>query len=127
MNYSRREGYEDFKLYFQIAERYEFAVIKEHLTRYRLTPGSMSSNILQMLRSEELVTSASRKAYPQYASEFDEGRNNTLISLTRRALSAGDLPLAAALAAKLFQNDRRIALKLLARLPLLSLLKRGVR
>jgi hypothetical protein len=75
----------------------------------------MSSNFLQMLRSDELVTSAFRKAYPQYASEFDEA----LAGLT--ALKAWDPPLAAALAAKLFQSDRRIALKL----PLLSLVKAG--
>jgi len=59
------------------------------------------------------------------ASEFDAGHNDTLAWLTQRALSAWDLPLAAALGAKLFHSDRRIALKLLGRLPLLSLAKAG--
>lgn len=47
----RAEGCEDYLLYFRIAERYEFRVVQEHLTGYRESATSMSSDGIQMIRS----------------------------------------------------------------------------
>src|SRR6202030_2796295 len=81
------QGCEDWKLYFGIAESYEFAVIREFLTYYRMAAGNMSTDVLQMLRSHDLVLSDSRKIHPEYAEAFREGRTLILKWLIRRALS----------------------------------------
>ena len=39
------QGCEDLQLYLKIAERYEFGLVKEHLTGYRRLPGNMSSDV----------------------------------------------------------------------------------
>ncbi len=59
------QGCEDFKLYLQISERYEFAVIKEHLTGYRELRDAMSMDFVQMVRSDELVGVYAERAHPR--------------------------------------------------------------
>ena len=80
------QGCEDLQLYLKIAERYDFAVIKEPLTGYRRARGNMSSDVRQMLRSRELVLSNFEAAYPQHAPLFRRGRNRAYKWLTARAL-----------------------------------------
>jgi glycosyltransferase involved in cell wall biosynthesis len=67
------QGCEDYKLYLQISERYEFAVVKEHLTGYRRTPRAMSTDVPQMLRSHTLVAEYAKQAHPRYASLVKDG------------------------------------------------------
>lgn len=50
------EGCEDYKLYFQIAERHPFVLIRDCLVGYRLHPGSMSRHADRMVRSRAIVT-----------------------------------------------------------------------
>jgi glycosyltransferase involved in cell wall biosynthesis len=100
------QGCEDLQLYLKIAERYEFAVVKEHLTGYRRAPGNMSSDVRQMFRSRDLVLSAFEAAYPQHAEVFHQGRNYAFKWLTVRALNEGQFRTAAALCAAALRNDR---------------------
>lgn len=100
------QGCEDLQLYLKIAERYEFAVVKEHLTGYRRAPGNMSSDVRQMFRSRELVLSAFEAAYPQHAEVFHQGRNYAFKWLTVRALNEGQFRTAYALCAAALRNDR---------------------
>jgi hypothetical protein len=105
------QGCEDYKLYFKIAERYEFAVIKEHLTSYRVMPGNMSSDVRQMLRSHDLVTLPFREVYPEYAPQFHESRNRLLPWLFKIALMNWDLWSMVVMVGRMFENDHRFALK----------------
>lgn len=107
------QGCEDWKLYFGIAESYEFVAIKEFLTHYRVATGNMSADVLQMLRSHDLVLSDFRKAHPECASQFHESRNRILKWLIRRALSNANLTDAVILMLRLFENDYRSALSFL--------------
>jgi glycosyltransferase involved in cell wall biosynthesis len=105
------QGFEDFKLYFAIAEHYEFAVVKEHLTGYRITDGNMSSDSLQMLASCDLVIQDFQKTHPHFKRKFREGRNAWLRRAVARAIKGGKLRSSAALMIKLFESDPRFALK----------------
>lgn len=100
------QGCEDLLLYLKIAERWEFAVVKEHLTGYRRVRGNMSSDVGQMYRSRELVYSFFESSYPQHARIFHRGRSYAFRWLTTRALEEGQYWTAAALCAKAFRHDR---------------------
>jgi glycosyltransferase involved in cell wall biosynthesis len=115
------QGCEDWKLYFHIAESYDFALIREHLTYYRVAARNMSSDVLQMMRSHDLVASEFGQAHPEYSDQLHQGRNAMLKWLTIRALTNANLRAAAVLMIELFKNDCRFAvalwLKGLVRLP----------
>jgi len=100
------QGCEDLQLYLKIAERYEFAVVKDHLTGYRRVPGNMSSDVRQMFRSRELVLSSFEAAYPEHARVFHQGRNYAFKWLTVRALDEGQFRTAAALCGAALRHDR---------------------
>ncbi len=48
-----------------------FAVVPRYLVGYRATPGNMSSDLLQMFRSTELVLDEYRAKYPEHAADID--------------------------------------------------------
>ena len=54
------EGCEDKMMWLLLAERYDFELVPKVLVAYRFTPGSMSSNVSQMRRSNELVVTDMR-------------------------------------------------------------------
>lgn len=68
------QGCEDFSIYFRIAERYRFALVPEPLTGYRVLPGNMSSDMLRMLRSFDLVVAEILQRHPTHRSEVMAGR-----------------------------------------------------
>jgi glycosyltransferase involved in cell wall biosynthesis len=82
------QGCEDFLLYFRIAARHEFAVVPDHLTGYRWTATSMSADVLQMLRSWDLVSEEMCGRYPERASMIRAHRVYFLSHLYDRGLSA---------------------------------------
>ena len=61
----KAQGCEDLLLYFRIAESYKFGVVTEYLTGYRQLAGAMSSDVLQMMRSQRIVTTEMRRKYPR--------------------------------------------------------------
>jgi glycosyltransferase involved in cell wall biosynthesis/peptidoglycan/xylan/chitin deacetylase (PgdA/CDA1 family) len=83
------QGCEDFKLYLQIAERYDFAVIREYLTGYRELPDAMSMDLLQMVRSDELVGAYAERAHPHFTRLIRGGRIYFRETQVRRALRHG--------------------------------------
>jgi glycosyltransferase involved in cell wall biosynthesis len=124
------QGCEDHKLHLQIAEHYEFGVVQDHLTGYRRTPVNMSSDVLQMLRSYDLVLAEFRPRFPQFAGEFHAGRNYILRWLLTSAVRLGRPGNAIAIARALLAHDRRYGVTTLLLLPALvarSKLPRGRR
>ncbi|WP_245513201.1 glycosyltransferase family A protein [Rhizobium sp. BK376] len=65
------QGCEDLLMCLRIAESYEFRVIPEYLVGYRVTNTNMSSDVMQMLRSCEIVLAEYREKYPQYGADLD--------------------------------------------------------
>lgn len=61
------EGCEDWKLALQLAERCRFAVVTQPLTGYRLSSTNMSNNVVQMVKSAELVAHDFSALHPQYS------------------------------------------------------------
>jgi glycosyltransferase involved in cell wall biosynthesis len=64
------EGCEDWKLYLALAERYEFALIRNFLVGYRQTPGMMSRNLWAMQRSRDLLLDDVRCRHPELSEDI---------------------------------------------------------
>jgi glycosyltransferase involved in cell wall biosynthesis len=111
------QGCEDWKLYFQIAERHDFGVVRAPLTGYRTAPDNMSSNVLQMLRSRDLAIQDLLPTHPELAPAFRAGRNRLSRFLFHRALQRGRPPEIAKLVASIGRHDPLFLARLLATLP----------
>jgi len=83
------QGCEDWKLYLKIAERYGIAVVPEYLIGYRISPGSMSDDFEQMMRSRRLVEAEFVQVYPGLAAQFARGDVILARSLALRAIDRG--------------------------------------
>jgi glycosyltransferase involved in cell wall biosynthesis len=84
------EGCEDRKLYLDIAERHDFAVVPRFLVGYRQLAGSMSWNYEKMLRSHELIMAQARRRRPELPERIFRWSNaRTHFYLGLRALSSG--------------------------------------
>ncbi|MGY8662676.1 glycosyltransferase family 2 protein [Bradyrhizobium sp. UFLA05-109] len=85
------QGCEDWKLYLQIAERYAIALVPEYLVGYRISPGSMSDDVQQMMQSRRLVEAEFVTAHPGLALQFARGRAILARSLALRAIDRGQI------------------------------------
>jgi glycosyltransferase involved in cell wall biosynthesis len=56
---------EDLKFNLDVAERYDFEVVPEFLSAYRLHPGTMSRDLDAMLRSHKIVVADVRARHPE--------------------------------------------------------------
>ena len=117
----RAQGCEDFKLYLQISERYEFAVIKEFLTGYRLLRDAMSMDLLQMVQSDELVGEYAERAHPGHARLIRAGRIYFRQTQFLKALRHWHLRAALILLLQLLRTYPWHALRLLLESPLLAI------
>ncbi len=90
------EGCEDWKLYLALAERYEFAVVRNSLVGYRQTPGMMSRNLWAMKRSCDLLLDDVRCRHPELTEDVLR-RNSTFFAiwLATQDITAFKLALAA--------------------------------
>jgi hypothetical protein len=79
------QGCEDWALYLAIAEHFQFAVVPEYLTGYRVLPRSMSSDLEQMWRSFCLVEESVRSRRPDLRRHLQEGLANMCYACYRRA------------------------------------------
>jgi glycosyltransferase involved in cell wall biosynthesis len=84
----RAEGCEDLLLYLRIAEHYEFALVPERLTGYRLTPTNMSSDLARMLQSWRLVAAEMRSRHPQHRRTIEQGVTFYIAWLLARAIQS---------------------------------------
>jgi glycosyltransferase involved in cell wall biosynthesis len=111
------QGCEDYRLYFQIAERSRFAVVPAFLTGYRRTDDNMSSDGLQMLRSRDLGLEDFITRYPRLRREFRSGRNRLARFLFNSAVRRGKPAAAAKLLRSVADQDPLFAVRLVAALP----------
>ncbi len=105
------QGCEDLKLYLQIAERHDFAVVPHALTGYRVTRRSMSSDIIQMIRSHHLVVAPYAQRYPEYENDVKVGHVFLAIYYIQRALRVGHLGRAFKALRYAFRYDATLCLK----------------
>lgn len=112
------QGCEDWKLYFQIAERYRFGLVPEALTGYRHLDDNMSSDVLQMLRSRDLCTQDLLPFHPELEAAFRSGRNRLSRFLFHRAIRRGRPSEIARLALSIGRHDPLFLAKLIAALPI---------
>ncbi|MDZ4306951.1 glycosyltransferase family A protein [Allopontixanthobacter sp.] len=111
------EGCEDWKFYFELAERCHFGVIPAPLTGYRVHPENMSSNGLQMLKSRDLAISDLLLRHPDLSGEFRIGRNRLSGFLLHRALRRLRVRQAFALASSIAGHDLYFLFKTVGSLP----------
>jgi glycosyltransferase involved in cell wall biosynthesis len=111
------EGCEDWKLYCQLAERHQFAVVPAHLTGYRRLPNNMSSDILRMLRSRDLATADLLPSHPELKSAFHVGRNRVSRFMLHRALRRGSLREMGTVISAMASFDAKFLASTLAQLP----------
>jgi glycosyltransferase involved in cell wall biosynthesis len=107
------EGCEDWLFYCRVAEKYEFAVLAEHLVGYRAHANNMSSNRPRMLRSWMLAHDQLLRRQPQHRIPLAKGVRNYASWLMQDALSAKALQQIPALMRLLFAEHRRIAAQVL--------------
>jgi glycosyltransferase involved in cell wall biosynthesis len=108
------QGCEDLLLCLRIAEKFEFRVVPQYLVGYRMTSASMSNDVMQMLRSGEIVLAEFREKYPQFSSEIDAHLLNMAHWLAVRGLISGEFRAAYGLLRDTFLQDPRLAI---SRLP----------
>jgi glycosyltransferase involved in cell wall biosynthesis len=121
------QGVEDWQLYFRIATRHEFAVVPEYLTGYRRTATGMSGDILQMLRSRDLLAEEMCRKYPEYASDIRHARADCIRSLYYHALATRQAAKALQAAFKLVGENPLIGAWRAFRMPAPALVRIGWR
>ncbi|MFI5000688.1 MAG: glycosyltransferase family 2 protein [Reyranellales bacterium] len=94
------DGAEDYLICLRIAEHAEFRVAPRYLVGYRRTPGSISTKLMSMFRSTEIVLSEYRTRFPDYASDIDGNLQNFRHWYAWGALKAGQVNDAATLIAE---------------------------
>ena len=99
------QGCEDYKLYFLIAEKYEYRLIREYLTGYRELPGNMSSDVRQMLRSRDLCVKEFSLRHPAKRAQLRRGRTRLMRFMFSRSIRGGRVRDAAALFSGLLRHD----------------------
>ena len=82
------QGCEDWKLYLHLAEVCDFAVIRDFLTGYRQMQNTMSADVHQIMRSDQVVREEFLARHPEYEQALSEGRVEYLGWLLRRELAA---------------------------------------
>lgn len=118
------QGCEDLKLYFAIAERHHFAVAPGYLTGYRQGQASMSSDVLQMSRSWEIVAAEILQRHPEFAADIEAGRIGLTRWLYRRAKESGRQTDALRLAWKLARAAPQLAFRTMVSIPLRQTVRR---
>ncbi|RUV76877.1 MAG: glycosyltransferase family 2 protein [Mesorhizobium sp.] len=108
------QGCEDLLMCLRIAENYEFRVVPQYLVGYRRTSCNMSSDVMQMFRSYQIVLAEFHEKYPQFGSDLNAHLLDTINALAVRALLQGRPSAAWYLSKKLFVLEPRTAI---SRLP----------
>lgn len=120
------QGCEDFSTYFRIAEKHRFALVPEQLTGYRELPGNMSSDMVRMLRSFDLVAEEMLARHPHCRRDISRGRANFMEWSVITATERGDWRSMSKLAGKLTVHSPGRMIAILGwRLP--RALARGIR
>jgi len=83
------QGGEDYLLQCRIAEKYDFAMVPEHLVGYRCLPTNMSSDRPRMLRSWMLVVDEMHRRHPERAHLLHRGVRGCCTRLVLDAIAKG--------------------------------------
>jgi len=104
------EGCEDYKLYFQIAEAYDFKLVPDYLMAYRLHGSSMSRRD-QMMRSRAIVTAEITRRHPELVSFLRLGKARAHRYALTRNLRAGAFRASAAALYDMLKGEHIYAIK----------------
>jgi glycosyltransferase involved in cell wall biosynthesis len=83
------QGCEDWKVYFGIAERARFGLVRDHLVGYRETVGNMSAEPWETLRSRDVCSIEFATRHPDLAPLLRRGRTRVLRFILSRAIRVG--------------------------------------
>jgi len=113
-------GNEDYKLFFLLAERGNFSVVRSHLLGYRQGRENRSSKARRMLASYDQVLAEIQPRYPEYAGEFSAGRSELIAYLFDKAVLNMKWGAAAYLLREAWAQSRADARAMLLTAPLIA-------
>lgn len=99
------QGCEDYKLYLSLAAQGTVLVVPAFLTGYRVLADSMSGDVKQMCRSNDLVLADFSHTHPELTSDLRAGRMAFMRWMVFRALGEHKLGAAISLFAMLFRQN----------------------
>lgn len=99
------QGCEDYKLYLSLAVQGKVLVVPAFLTGYRVLANSMSGDVKQMCRSNDLVLEEFSRAHPELTKDLHAGRVAFMRWMVFRALGERKLGAAISLFSVLFRQD----------------------
>jgi glycosyltransferase involved in cell wall biosynthesis len=101
----KAQGCEDYKLYYGIAQRYRFGLVRDLLVGYRELPNNMSGDFKQMLRSRDIcaIEFADQNSRPLRV--FGRSRARVVRFMLSRAIRARNYHAALQLFPELFRAD----------------------
>lgn len=120
---AKAQGCEDWKLYSRVASKYELRVVKEFVTLYRVMPESMSGDVMQMMRSHEIVSSELLRDFPEHRGPLRRHAINLLMGLLLRTLSARDWRQSWVLLKMMFDRHPAFAVFMLSAYPAKRLIR----
>jgi glycosyltransferase involved in cell wall biosynthesis len=116
LNARNAQGCEDMLMCMRVAEQFEFRVIPQYLLGYRITSTNMSSDVMQMLRSCEIVLDEFREKYPEFRQQLDAHLADMMDYLIIKALVCGHIPAAGEILRRFVGSEPRLAI---SRLPVM--------
>ena len=117
---SLRGGNEDYKTFFLLAERGDFAVVRSYLLGYRQGHESRSSKTKGMLSSYDQVVAEFQPRHPEHADQFSAGRREMIAYLFDKAVLNRNWDAAAYLLRETLAYDRAEARAMLLNAPLVA-------
>jgi glycosyltransferase involved in cell wall biosynthesis len=117
---SLRGGNEDYKTFFLLAERGNFAVVRSYLLGYRQGRENRSSKTQRMLSSYDQVVAEFGPLYPEHADQFSAGRREMIAYLFDKAVLNRNWRAAAFLLRETLAHDKAEARAMLLSVPLVA-------
>jgi glycosyltransferase involved in cell wall biosynthesis len=99
------QGAEDYKMYLEIAEQYEFAIVPDYLTGYREHSGNMSSDAARMVRSRDVCVDEFAIRHPELRDAIESGRTRYLRVMIVRSAREKQFIVAAQLFATMLRQN----------------------
>lgn len=115
---SLRGGNEDYKTFFLLAERGDFAVVRSYLLGYRQGRESRSSKTQGMLSSYDQVVAEFGPHHPEHGDQFSAGRRELIAYLFDKAVLNWNWGAAAYMLRETLAYDRAEARAMLLSVPL---------
>ena len=115
-----RGGNEDYKTFFLLAERGNFAVVRSYLLGYRQCRENRSSKTRRMLSTYDQVVAEFDHRYPEHADQFSAGRREMIAYLFDKAVLNWNWRAAAYLLRETMAHDKAEAQAMLLSIPLVA-------